>query len=501
MRIGTTAVTDVQSLEFRIGRYGPFLYSLLLLIGAVLSRFAILSNDSFPLEWQASHLSFHDPLSFYNGFFPIGYPLLLRIAQTIASPYIVLEVVQILLAALYFKKVWTFARIDLLPSAAILVLVIVIFSEQVILAEFSSVPDFFPALFAMLALVELSKDSRGSDRMAGLYLGLGLLFREHLLILLISITLALLFMRGHSGFRRIASIWIWVAPFIVMQGLIQLWSGHGFFENDQAWNLWKTLHGIDWSNPPAQFHPTLLQVVLHEPVLFFQSYVSLFISSWYLILPLVLYSLMVRMRRNKEGGHRTLDLFSIAAIIYLLVTIAGGSARSYLPVLPIIVVSLFQLIQSIAGKKLFSRIRVAFMLSVVLAGAASIVIFTGARHASQRLDEYDSLQHTLGLTSTEESRSIFSDDFALYFPSLADATPRTTGGWGEIGLPEYLRANPHIPDTSANAFYSALKENGIQYAVIRNPPIDARTIWLARADTAHFIPVPFSGPFYVYRVQ
>src|ERR1041385_1847015 len=54
-------------------RWMPPAFGVLMLAAAIVSRFAVLSNDSFPLLWQARHLSFSDPATFYNGFFPIGY--------------------------------------------------------------------------------------------------------------------------------------------------------------------------------------------------------------------------------------------------------------------------------------------------------------------------------------------------------------------------------------------------------------------------------------------
>jgi hypothetical protein len=500
MRIGTTAVTGVQSLESRVARYGPIVYSALLLTAAILSRFAILSNDSFPLGWQAEHLSISDPASFYNGFFPIGYALLLRVAGVFGDPYLLLEVLQIVLAIFYIKKLWAFTRSFIVFAAAIIAIPLVAFSPQVIFAACSAVPDFFAALFAVFAYVEIIKNERRSDVFAGLYLGLGVLFREHVLVLLIAVTIALILVQRRAGLRRSLTILGIAILFFGVQGIVQRWSGHGFFENDQAFNLWKSMHGIDWTNPPTDFHSGLFQIILSEPQLFLQTYVGLFVNALYLIIPLLLF-LFVQNRTSKGLYPKNLEVLAIAALLYLLVTTAGGSARSDMLVLPIVVVCIFKLIQDVGGRRIFSRIHWAFTCSVALVLVAFTIMVFGALRAAKRVNEYDELQHTLGIQSVAQARTIFTDDFALSFPSLVNAIPRTSGGWGEIGLPEYLHANPHIPDTSANVVYSALKENGIQYIVIRNPPIDARLMEWTQADTAHFKPVPFSGSFYVYQVQ
>src|SRR5205809_4156285 len=103
-------VGERQRLQSGLRSFGPPIYSALLLAAAIISRVAILSNDSFPLRWQAEHLSLADPASFYNGFFPIGYPLLMRVASMVGNPFVVLEVVQIVLAFFLFRALARFMQ-------------------------------------------------------------------------------------------------------------------------------------------------------------------------------------------------------------------------------------------------------------------------------------------------------------------------------------------------------------------------------------------------------
>ena len=495
-----TATIDDQSLNSRAITYGIWAYPALLLIMAAVSHFAILSNDSFPLQWQAEHLSLHDPASFFNGFFPIGYPLLLRITDLFGNPYTLLEIFQILLAGLYLKKVWAFIQPLFGSTISPIATVFIVFSPQLIRAELSAVPDFFAALFVLFAIVKIVEGGRHLDRIAGVYLGLGLLFRAHVLAFIVGISIALIIVEWRAGLRRTADICVAAIPFLIVQGLIQVWSGHDFFENLQAFNVWKAMHGVDWANPPSHFSATIFQVITAEPSLFLHTYVSLLASAFYLIIPLFIFLVIAVWKGERRDP---LVPLSLAALFYLLIIVIGGSPRSVLLVMPIVITSVFAIIRFVLQNDLLteSRNRIAIILSVVLALIASVAMLFGAIHAAQRVATYNDLQQALHISLPEQVNAVYSDDFALYFPALADATPRTSGGWAELGLPEYLHEYPHISDSTSEIFYAALQQNRIGFAVFRNPAVDARMLNYAKNDTGHFIRVPFTGPFTIYKLQ
>src|SRR4051812_34322080 len=88
-------------LESAVAKYGGSLYAAILLLAAWISHFAVLNNDCFPLRWQADHLSIHNSETFYNGFFPIGYPILLRVAGYTGNSILSLLIFQIILSAFF----------------------------------------------------------------------------------------------------------------------------------------------------------------------------------------------------------------------------------------------------------------------------------------------------------------------------------------------------------------------------------------------------------------
>ncbi len=493
-------------------RWGPFAYAGLLFAAAIISRFAVLSNDSFPLRWQAEHLSVHDPSTFYNAFFPIGYPVLLRLAGYLGSPFVVLEIVQVFLSAIYFRKVAQLARTQLGYGAALIALPFLLFSSQILRDELSVVPDIIAALFVMLALVELagpteadnSKIARPSssnathDLRAGLWLGVGLLFRTHVAAFVFALVLALVVIERRESLRRIGMLLMGALPFILIQGVIQVWSGHGFFETGQGFNVWKTMHELDWSNPPVYFSLTPWQAIANEPWIFARTYGALFLEQLYLVLPLAVFLIVARVRREHVGS---LGELALATLFYLLITLPGGSARAVAPVLPIAVLCVVALLRRLTLSQVLLRTRNASAIFIIFAFIGMVSVFAGAFSARHRTEIYNSLQRTTGATLPQDVMSIYSDDYALYFPDLNDATPRHSGGWAEVGLPHYLKSNPHIPDSTERSWYESLLQNHISFAALREPPLDRRVADFAVTDTLHFLKIPFAEGYNVYRLR
>ncbi|HEX5315113.1 MAG TPA: glycosyltransferase family 39 protein, partial [Candidatus Kapabacteria bacterium] len=258
---------------------------------AWLSHFAMLSNDVFPLRWQAEHLSLHHPETFYDGFFPIGYPLLLRLASLTGNPVLTLMLLQIAVAVLYVLVARRVLQMVLDPEAALLALPLVLFVPQIAGNVLSVTPDFAAALCSLAAFFFIAHASRMVQNtrryifFAGVSMGIGYLFRTHIIVLSLSCALALLIFE--DGRRLRAALWFCagVTPFVFMQGLLQIWSGHGFFENAQAFNIWRTMYGMDWNNPVAIGGMTAFDVIRENPRVFFAAYWGAIVQGSLYILP------------------------------------------------------------------------------------------------------------------------------------------------------------------------------------------------------------------------
>ncbi|HZK76629.1 MAG TPA: glycosyltransferase family 39 protein, partial [Candidatus Kapabacteria bacterium] len=283
------------------------LYAAVLLSAAWLSHFAMLSNDVFPLRWQANQLSLHHPETFYDGFFPIGYPLLLRLAGLTGNPVLATMILQIALAAIYARLAWGVLRATLSEEAAIIALPFVLFLPQIAGNILSVTPDFLAALSAIAAFCFLiPTNTRRNIFFAGICLGAGYLFRTHLIVLVLSLTLALLIFEKKRRFRAILWLFAGALPFVIAQGMLQVWSGHGFFENAQAFNMWRMIHGMDWNNPPALDGVTAFEIMRANSQIFFTAYQNALLQEWGYILP-TLVALLFLLKRGRSTSHRALS--------------------------------------------------------------------------------------------------------------------------------------------------------------------------------------------------
>jgi hypothetical protein len=477
-------------------RWLPWIYGLLLFVVAWSSDFAVLSNDSFPLRWQAAHLSFHDASSFYNAFFPIGYPVILRTFEGFGNPFVPVVALQILASIGYARVLLRLSGRFLRSGAQIVASTFVLFSPLVVRGVLSAVPDFLLSLLVLLAFESYMSSTRDGDRKAGVFLGLGILLRFHGLAVVGGLTLAVLMLES-APISRLRDIYTGFLPFVIFQSVIQLLSGHGPFETGQAFNIWKTMHGIDWSHPPEAFSKHAWEVIREAPGMFVQSMATQISEIGLPLLALI--GLIAAGRWSKLPTPSGLMVIGVTALAYLLLTLAGGSARAELVVLPVIVVAFFFLIQQILPPgvitpKLGGWITLAAVLSAF--AVASIFLMEGVVKSTRRLASYTEVARILGLSSESQARQIYTDDFALYFPAQQAATPYSFGGWSRLGLPNFAREVPLIHDSTSEALSTSLKAAGIQWIVFLDPPLNGRGYQVTAGDTSRFQSVPYQTPIH-----
>jgi hypothetical protein len=328
------------------------------------------------------------------------------------------------------------------------------------------VPDFFAALFVLLAFLALVQKRFG---IAGVWLGVGLLFRTHVLALLVAVVVVLVI----SDRRAILKIIAGALPFVLLQGLIQVWSGHGFFESAQALNVFRMMYGMDWSEPP-QLHQGMFALIASDPSRFINAYLSNLINSSYLIIPLVI----VLFWRKTEK----LRLLAIVSLIYILVITIGFSPRALVPVWPVAAIAISYILEQFLPA--FTE-RWVCALAIAAVVAVSVIVIVGAERARARVDEYHSIEQALNINDDASAKQIYTDDFSFYFPSRM-LTPRTSGGWAEIGLDRYLQSMPHISANSVMELHNQLVRNGIRAAIMRRPAINERFYGFIAGDTADF---------------
>jgi len=486
---------STSPLELAVAKYGGYLYAAILLLAAWISHFAVLNNDCFPLRWQADHLSIHNPESFYNGFFPVGYPLLLRLAGYTGNSILALLLIQIILSGFFVPVSFKFLRKYLPVELSSLALIALVFSPQILRAVLSVTPDFFAAFAILLACISFSKGRFG---LTGFFIGLGYLQRTHIVVFLIALGIAQLALANEKRFAGTMRIWLTAMPFILVQGFVQIWSGYGFFENEQAFNIWRTMHGMDWNNPPDLQGISSLDLIRREPMLLLTCMGIGILRSAADLLPLA----FVMIHAKVCGRNSILPILTAAAFLYIVINTAGGSPRSLIITMPLTVLSWAYIanIVFVRTRLTFTPRLAAWVVCLAIPCAVAVVILSALR-SKARVEEYETVEHTLNVASPSDAKRIYMDDFDLYFPNLKYQTPFTSGGWAVIGLPHYLAQHPRIHDTSAQAERDDLKRAGIDRVVFRVPPYDPRGYESIRKDSTLFQLIARTANHEIYRVQ
>ncbi len=303
------------------------------------TRFFVGQNDFWSLLFYARHLSWSEKASLYNGFYPIGYALLLRLfpySYVIYLASLTNALFAGLLAASVFGLVWSTRR--LWPAIFALLLAVsypLIFQYSIYL-----VPDIGSAALTALAVFLLFKDdlSGVSDSrsrnwhygLAGVALGAASLWRSHAVVSSLAIIVAYC-LTHRIPFRR-ADVILPLAFFAVaaVQPMVNIISGHGAFETAQKFNLYKTFYGIDWIRLPgveALEDFSIVGAFLESPQRFAAIYLRRLIKLMvYVLAPLIGFFLV-----SGVAVKRFSVFAALAMILYAVPVAAGGSPRSPLP--------------------------------------------------------------------------------------------------------------------------------------------------------------------------
>jgi hypothetical protein len=463
------------------------LYALVLLLVARRSHFAILANDAFPLLFQAESLSWSDPRSFYNGFFPIGYPALLRVLLLFGRQHVDATgvIVNILLAA---PLVWCLVKLFALQGWtrwwALLGTTIAIFLPEMLRGVLSLRPDFIVTVLATGAFLAYRKDRFW---LAGLLLGASCLFRTHALALVIAFAVVGLI---YHNWRDVIRLILYVLPFLALQGFLNIAAGESFFSSSQGFNVAKMIYGADWRQDQL-VQPSAIDLMLNEPIGLIRAYASHLMTEWYLLLPLTVAACFQRTRE-----------FAAIALIYFLAVGFGGSPRGSLPVQPIVVLCAFGVLTPLTARSKLSNSKV-----LPLGGAAAILIlstillYRSAANAGARIERYQDVGDRLGMRYVGDAKRVLTDDYAMYFPQIQNASPYMNGGWGLIGIPLYRERMPQFMYDDPRKLHDSLAAYGVEFIVLGQPTGDPRLQETVLKDTTLFFRQAAINRYAVYRVR
>ena len=261
-------------------------------------------------------------------------------------------------------------------------------------------PDFLTAFFVLLAIFDLFE---ARPMKVGMWLGIAMLFRFHAVAFAVALIIALGVLTRER--RAMGRLLLGVVPFALLAIGVGLWatpSSHA--TSGVAFNVWKTMHGVDWSNTPHIFDRSLYDVISAEPGRFVSSYFEGLLDTWFIWLPLVLF-LIVSVRRPVAATVRAVML---AALLYHLFTIPGGSARGPLLIAAIVVLAAVWSILSLVPFPIEAK-PVRRMILAAVAGFSAVGVgfmLLSASGSRERIQAYDELARTLHLNSPRDAATL-----------------------------------------------------------------------------------------------
>jgi 4-amino-4-deoxy-L-arabinose transferase-like glycosyltransferase len=408
---------------------------------------------------------------------------------------VVAVLVQIVLAGILAFYVHRIA-ISVLPrTAALFATLVILLLPDLVRAELTATPDFLVVLCVLLAVYDLFE---ARPLVAGVWLGASTLFRFHALAYAVAVVLAVAILTRE--WRATMRVLLGALPFVVVILGVAAWSAPHTAFSGTAFNIWKTIHGgVDWHHPPTGFDRDVIDVITAAPSLFFHSCLLTLRDTWYVWLPFVAFLIL----SNRKPVAAIVRAVIYAALIYHLLTIPGGSARGPVVVLPFSVLAAIWTLLTLIRIPIESR-AVRRMVLALGAGFSAVVIamlMLASMSSGDRIVNYGELAAAVQIGTAIAPDKVYSDDYALYFPSAGGATPRFSGGWPEMGLPSYAARYPHLPDSTPDAFYNALSRGHIKAIAIRGRPLNARAFAIVNSDSVHYPSRHMIGGYHVYAVR
>lgn len=456
-----------------------------------LTQFHALGNDYWNILYYGRHMTLSQPESLYNGFYPFGYPLLIgQMPFTYVLP--LSYALNALLAGLLVASVSTLISYSDSIPATILAFYSALAAPFVYQNAITLSPDIGAAAFTAFAIFLLCRDWFApvpqtsvcdSDKLkfvvlpilAGISLGLSFLWRTHALVSIVAILAGYLLLNGIRPFRPLILLILSMTAVAGLQSIVNLISGHGPFETDQAFNLYKFFYGVDWTNPPgpAEIEKfSLIQFIATDPVRAWGAYQPLFFyfiqHAWAAALAFIL---------SPKGRYSRLSLFFLIFIVLYAIPISlSDSARSPVVLmtvfLPSVALLLAVLIETM--KKFLPTLRFSEWIVTAIFIGIGFNTFSGwalydigiTRAAVAERKVLSVIEQTLisnGMISPEQ---VFADRYDFYTPNTMPYRARSIDKWSLDWFWGLAEEYPLLPNDSWESFSAASREQGIRYLVL-----------------------------------
>jgi hypothetical protein len=315
-----------------------------LAFAVVIALVGILTNLHTPLnDFWGNHtlsqrLDARDVSTFYDGFYPVGYTVLLHVLPHFAYPplsALLLNVVLSWLLAFSILGVSRLRGLGILPGLTIASLVSLfpqIFNCLNTPGADSGAMVFFTVGTYVLLVALLAPTPRAWwYALAGGLLGMAALWRYHALPadIFLLVTAAVVYRKRITGVMlALASCAVVYSPQIA----VNLLSGHSPFQTDEAFNIYLHVHHVNWYHTAAMpWVGTPLSLILSDSSAFLSSYFATLVR----IFPALSAPLIPCFLCKDRQLRRAAVLWLVFCVLYSGLMATADSGRAVLLALPV----------------------------------------------------------------------------------------------------------------------------------------------------------------------
>jgi hypothetical protein len=465
----------------------------LALVGVYIHHYAS-GNDLWDNHYLAMAMNFSDVKSLYDGFFPIGYSLILKALAGEHFPVYAAFYINVVLALCLFMTVaWYLRRTTTNPPAGgaskfpegwnlggefgqlgflfPLWLVLFLLYPRSFRYLITPGPDMAAsALFTIGMVIQLARFKGAATGngprhealqcvLSGLMMGFAALVRYHAFPA--SFFLLFVLFAGMKKYRKMTVVsGIAVLAAYLPQVIVNILSGHGPLETYHALNLYNLVYGVNWYHmedviplPPAK------NIIFGAPLVFLKHYARWFVELAIFALPPLVYGILEK-KENKKIGFCVAGFCGLYAVLF-------GISASPRAVLFLIPVSLLFFVKIFATPGLSKRTKAIVMW--VSLGCACLFLYKDVLRVGlckNNLETYKKIEAFLIGHGVKNAQETFTCDYDLYFTSLFPFRPLFNGGWGRIATYKYSEYYPELSVASRDRFYNDCIRQKVRYVIL-----------------------------------
>ncbi len=432
-------------------------------------------NDFWGNVFIAQQMRFGIAESFHNGFFPLGYPLLLKVLSGLGLLDVTGFLVSLAASVIVLVAAWSLAR-RLMPGMRALATLAFIALHPLCFFYFSTAGVDSGAMAFFLGGMALAISATGEERRkatalalaSGLLLGLAALWRYHALIagVLLLVSIAVAYRRiGAPAAALLAMMFVYLP-----QALVNASLGLSPLHTSYELAVYDLMYDVNWHRlGELDVPPTMFEVLLADPVLFFMRWLRGFLSLMAYAFPAIGFAVLAR----GSGAFRFALASSLFLFSYAVVFGVSAGGRAPLLVLPLAIV-FWGGLGSRAHDAMKARVPVSPVAARAMVPAILLVIlcYFSAKDARVLLARaetdavYRSVERFLVAEGLRDAREVFTTDFDIYFREIPPFRPRYNGGWGLFGTYRWPEEFPQAPTSGLDAFLDAAHSHNWRYLIL-----------------------------------